>query len=696
MRRTLIYILLTAPLLAQFDRPDFQQAPIDALVQSYQSAYSEGRFDEAAAKRDQARALLNQTAVTDPQFANWAERVSQLYDGGGFAAQARDVLEQALARNGATAESAPARVALLNAIARSWEQDRNLLKAATYLEQALEAAEAHPQHTQQRAGAQMQSSLGHAALGAVFVTGGLSPMPVAASRVSAFFGGYGGANDEDLYRRLFNLYRQQGRPQDAAAVLTRITAHIKDSDGILASLYQQQGQTDEAAAIYKRLAEQAGDPQHAAAAWQSLAQLYQSDQRYADAATAMQQAIGKTEASGQPDASRNSVGMRQSLANIYQQAGQAQAADEVYQQLVSQPATGQPGQQVGAITSYANFLAQTGRADRAETLLKDYQSSQSSAEPWEQNNLLMALANVERISGKPQLAEEYQQRAIANQPQPTPPAGSRIGDTLQRARGAANAGKLDDAYNLTLLALDSAPAATDREMAIWMAPELARSLASKAPAKADEIYRRTFTLAESWSAVTVAPLLTVQQNYARFLESQKRWSEFEQTVEHYRATLTAARGAGTGWLEDALRLRTEVLYQAERRPDALVASQELVKLDESLGGATSEPYERAIEALANAMETTGDRAGALPLRRKTVTIADLVYPAGDLRRASIRMNAAMAFAHDGQFDEAERLAKEAVAKGEQVHPRMQNGLASQLQQILQMKQAAQSASAAKQ
>ena len=127
MRHALIYILLTAPLLAQSDRPDFEQAAIDALIQSYQSAYKEGRFNEAAAKRDQARALLNQTPVTDPQFANWAQRVSQLYAGGG------------------SAESSPARVALLDTIARSWEQDRNLLKAASYLEQALQAAEAYPQ-----------------------------------------------------------------------------------------------------------------------------------------------------------------------------------------------------------------------------------------------------------------------------------------------------------------------------------------------------------------------------------------------------------------------------------------------------------------------------------------------------------------------------------------------------------------------
>src|ERR1700691_3292926 len=125
MLRGLAYVLFAGPVLAQWGRPVPQQAPVDALIQSYQSAFSIGKFDEAAAARDQARALLNQIPVDDPQFANWAQRVSQLYDGAGFARQARDVLEQALARAGGLSESSPARIALLDALARSWEQDRN-------------------------------------------------------------------------------------------------------------------------------------------------------------------------------------------------------------------------------------------------------------------------------------------------------------------------------------------------------------------------------------------------------------------------------------------------------------------------------------------------------------------------------------------------------------------------------------------
>ena len=236
MRRSLAYVLFAAPVLAQSGRPVPQQAPVDALVQSYQSAFSNGKFDEAAAARDQARALLNQIPVDDPQFANWAKRVSGIYENGGFALRARDVLEQALTRVGGLGDSSPTRVALLDALSRSWEQDRNLLKSVSYLEQAVAATEVQATRTAPAFGSRWFSATGS---------------PVTAVT----------ANYADLYRRLYRLYGQLGRPEDASAVLTRIAAHVKNSDGLLASLYQQYGQIDEAAAIYKRQAAEAADLQ---------------------------------------------------------------------------------------------------------------------------------------------------------------------------------------------------------------------------------------------------------------------------------------------------------------------------------------------------------------------------------------------------------------------------------------------------
>jgi tetratricopeptide (TPR) repeat protein len=465
-------------------------------------------------------------------------------------------------------------------------------------------------------------------------------------------------------------------------VLTRIAAHVKNSDGLLASLYQQYGQIDEAAAIYKREAAEAADPQQAAAALQSLASLYQGAQRYGDAVAPLQQAIGKTEVSSGPGAS---LGMRQILASMFQQSGQIQAADAVYQQLMA----GQTNQQMWIVSSYANFLEQTNRVDQAEKLLNDYQASHASPEPGQQSNLMMALANVERLAGKPELADEYQRRAFPNQLRP---ADVGVVDTMQRATEAVSAGKLDEAFNLTLKAIDIARGSLDLGRVYRMASMLT---SRQAPNKADEIYRRTISLSERWSPVAVEPQLTAQQNYANFLQYQGQFSEFEQAVERYGATLTTARGAGTGWLEDSLRLRATT-YRPEGRYKALVASQELVALEESLSGATSEPYLHATETLASAMEATGDRAGALPLRRKTVTIADLVYGSSDSRRATFRIVAAMAYAREGQFDEAEQLAKEAVAISQHMQPPQPGMFTGQLQQILQMKQAAQLTSAQKQ
>ena len=644
MRRSLAYFLCVSPLLAQLGRPEPQQAPIDALIQSYQSAFSNGRFAEAAAKRDQANALLSQIPVSDPQFVNWAQRVSGIYENGGLGTQARGVLEQALARVTALGGQTQARVALLISLANAWQQDRNLLKALSYTEQALAAAEAQaPRPVQQPASASPWFSAS---------TGG---------QVIVFRGDSTGADNTEIYRRLFNLYKALGRPQDASAVLVRIAAHMKNSDGLLASLYLELGQTDEAATIYKKQAAQAADSQQAAFELQQVANLYQSTQNYADAASTLQEAIDKVEASGDAGATQRSVGMRLSLASVLNRAGQIQAADEVYQKLMA----GQSNQQLAVVSGYAMFLAQTKRGDQAETALKEYQDGHPGLEPWEQNNLLMTFANVEQLSGKPQLAEEYQRQASASIPQRPVDSGElRVVPTLQHAQQLAYAGKVEEAFELTTQALDSSPGAVDRESALGMASSVAGTLAAKAPAKADEIFLRALGLAENFSPATLRPLEGVLGIYAGSLASQQRWSEYDQALERYKATLSASQGDGTGWLEEVLHRRTETIYRPERLRDALTASQELVKLEESLDGATSEPYLRAIETLAHTMEANGDWPGALPLHSKMVAISDLVCGPNDWSRATTRIQAAMAFAHERQLDRAEELAREAVVIGQ--------------------------------
>ncbi len=96
------------------------------------------------------------------------------------------------------------------------------------------------------------------------------------------------------------------------------------------------------------------------------------------------------------------------------------------------------------------------------------------------------------------------------------------------------------------------------------------------------------------------------------------------------------------------------------------------------------------------MEINRDLAGALPLRRKAVAITDLVDSANPSARAVARIQAAMAYAHQNQFDEAEALAREAIAITEHMQPPEPNLFAFRLQEILRMRQAAAAASAAKQ
>jgi len=124
---------------------------------------------------------------------------------------------------------------------------------------------------------------------------------------------------------------------------------------------------------------------------------------------------------------------------------------------------------------------------------------------------------------------------------------------------------------------------------------------------------------------------------------------------------------------------------------ALSAAQDLLSLEESLSANTSEPYLRAAETLAELYESAGDPERALPLRRQTVSIADLVFRANDARRGFIRVQVALALARQRQFDEAERLANEAVAIGQTMRPPQPNLFAPQLEQVRRMKAAPQSA-----
>lgn len=638
-----------------------QQDPLAAAQQAVWKARTEGRFEDAAASREEARGLLDRLPVNAPQYPGWVQGVAQIYQSSGRNVQARAIVQQALDRTTSLGESNPVRIQLLTTMANYWQQERNLLKSVAYMEKAVAALEAAPPEPPAAPVGQLGGQRTVAMRGVTF-SGLISP--------SGFrMGRFGPSTDlSNLYQQLADLDRQLGRVEAAAAVVAKLRAlATKNGDASMAGFLEQQGQLDEAAALYQKLVERAQNPQEAVNSLQTLANLYSRQQRYDDAVGALQQAIASQQAAGTPEMRSQVMGTRQHLAGILQQAGRIQQADAVYQDLLAGSADEQRFQ---ALLSYANYLVSTKRAAQGEVLLKEYQASNPNLQPWQENNLLNTLANSARSSGDLKRAEEYQAAAAAanaRQSRTAEPAGQvLIGNYLQKAQAAANAGNVDEAFSLALQAIDAAPRAADREQIGWVVTSVAGTLAArKGDDKALLLYQRLFSMVESWSADSLQPLLTVTENYTRFLIGQRaHWAEVPAAIERYRTLLITAHGAESGSLGDALHMTIDFERNRHAPPMSLTPAEDLLALEESLSGTTSEPYLRALRDLAQVQDYNGDRQRSLPLRLQMVAIADRVVNANNPQRGEVRMEAARALAVQGQFDEAERLAAEAVAIGQ--------------------------------
>jgi tetratricopeptide (TPR) repeat protein len=111
-------------------------------------------------------------------------------------------------------------------------------------------------------------------------------------------------------------------------------------------------------------------------------------------------------------------------------------------------------------------------------------------------------------------------------------------------------------------------------------------------------------------------------------------------------------------------------------------------LQESVSGNTSDPYLTDLLNVARVYENAGDAARTLALLRKAVAVADLVAaPNDDWRRSQTRIDAALALAKMGQFDEAEMLGVEAVGLSRTMRaPRPP--MEQQLEEIRRMKRLA--------
>jgi hypothetical protein len=690
MPRGFLFLLCSTVILGQ----DPPREPFDLATQSYRDARASGNFDRARARREEARSLLAQTPLDSPQLPSRVQIVAQLYRSSGWHAQARAIVEDELSRANSLVESHPLRIQLLNMLADFWQQDGNLLRALSYREKAVAALDAAPANASQpRLDPLTGTAAARRTVGGFGVFGAIQAAPP--DRV---------ANNTQVYQQLSGLYRQLGRPEAAAKIVAKMRSLVQDDPRALAASYEREGNLDEAVALYKKLVDQAAaNPQ--AQVWeaigplQSIANMYQREQRWVDAAATLEQAAGRLESSGGPGGHNQAVGMRLNIANLYQQAGQSQAAEKVYQTLMAETANDdRNGTMLQVLEAYANHLSNTKRADLAEDLLKGYLANHPDLQPGQETNILFALSAVERNAGRQELADKFQRAGMekqrAAQPQ-NPPEGQLIGPDLQKAQAEANQGNLDEAVNLALHAMASASLARDGEQVRWHVPNIAAVLANrKAPDKSEQLYHQLLALLQTWSIDNAMPLIQAQQQYAaRFLIGQKdRWAEAPAAIERYRENLVLANGAETSDMENVMTLQIEFARARGAPAEAVQTAEELLAFEESLSGTTSANYMRAAQTAANVYQTTGNPERALALHRQIVAIADLTLSPNEAQRGHVRINAAFAFANARQFDEAEGLASEAVAAGERMRPPQAKLFASQVEQIRRMKTAAESGS----
>jgi len=660
--------------------------PFDRAMQLSQQARNQGNPAEAAARREEARNLLEQMPVSSPQWLGRVQNLAQSYQGSGRHVQARTVVQNALDRADALPQSNPSRVELLNMLAQFWQQDGNLLKALSFREKAIAAFEATPP------GAAAQPPQRDTAELVTFV-GGFGGRFASRGR----FGGLGTAY---LYDQLASLYRELGRLEDAAKTVAKIRSLLQNDPGALANSYEQSGDLDQARALYRKEAEAAetnpkAQPGEIAGPLQSIASLYEREERWSDAVAALEQAAARLDAGGGEPFRSQAASVRLRIANLLQRAGQRQGAEQAYQTLLNRTAGDQPDLRIQVVDQYATYLSETDRGSQGMQMLKDFLANHSDLQPWQETNILFALSRVARQAGQKDLADEYQR--VANEKQRAQqvqqaPAAPLIGPTLQSAQRAANEGHLEEAVNLALDAMASASSAPDGEQVAWQVPNLAAQLAGrKAPEKGGQLYRALFPSLESRAADNLQPLSQAQQQYARFLMGQKdRWEAVALAIDRYRDGVITAQGAETSGMVQVQQLRIELAQSKIAHEEAVQKADELLALEASLSGSTSAPYLNAAQTAANVYQSNGKLDLALDLHRQIVAIGDRTLQPGDAQRGFLRMNAARVFAAARQFDEAERLAEEALAIGQSLRPPRSDLFRGEMEQIRRMKADAQS------
>jgi tetratricopeptide (TPR) repeat protein len=562
MRCLLVLTLGSVFALAQPQRGTFQE-----ILQAHQEALGAGHYEAATATRNELRWFIETARVDSPEFADWVQQVSSIYSGLDMSRDSRAILEAALARVGKRAP-AGARVKLLGLLATSWSEDRNPLKAVACLEEAAAAAKA------------------------------------------------AGVSQLQIYGQLAGLYQEIGRPDSVQSVLEKIRQMGPDSSDFLAYLYQNQGRTDDAIAAMKgRLEHVNTDPLQSAYALQHLANLLSGQNRYTEAASALTQAINGLDG---PTVVGVANAMRQQLAFVLGKAGQTEAGDRMFQQTRSTQGE-DPTQDAIA---YANYYTQTGRKQEAEKLLQDYLESHSDLSAGREASVLFAVSNA---ASDDEHAQEYQKRAMEKQKAAQPESEEEqavLLKYLEEAQGEVERDP-DKAFRIALKMLDTARAdPADRDVVALLC-ELAGQLGQHAPDKAEQLFQVLLSMAESWRADTLQPLLSVTDAYSQFQVSLgDQPEEALAAIQRHRSVLIASKGEGSGWLTDVLRLEIQVESARGAAGRALILAQDLVAMEESLSGKSSASYKEAQEVL------NVESPGQPWLNRHTGKYLDLLVPYG--------------------------------------------------------------------
>jgi tetratricopeptide (TPR) repeat protein len=616
-KRTLLIVFVLCPAGGMTQDRRVPQDSIDSAIVGYQQARRQGRFEEAAALRAQARALLDQAPAASPEFQRWP-LVSESYKYG-RTPEERAVYESALARVARSGGNDLTRDELLGALARSWDQDGEPLRALEYREQAV-ALDGDRQ---------------------------TAPTPMEARR-----------NLED-YHALMGAYQQLGRPQEIPALMAKAKLQFKNDDAGLASLLFQAGQADEAAVIYKRMAEQASTARNAADAWQLLANLHTHQGRADDAVAALRQGIEGLQRSDQPGVADLIPQMRWRIALILHRAGQDEQADQVLQQRVAESP---PYTRLSALLDYTQFLNNAGRAKDAESLLSGYLADHPELDTNQKGNVLMLLSRAAWLAGDREHAVEYGNAAAETWPKR--PAGNSQQDAVNRdLNGAQNAlysRQMEESFTSAMQAIGPALDNPDRDQNLFGLVSIADGLIPQRPDLAERMYQRLMAAVQDWLPDTPQPLITVAQAYTCLLlmARPERWKEVPAAIERLGSLVSLAHGANAG-----SKCILDMAEQFEERrghwAQAIAASHRLLALEESRSGTTSIPYLLALRTLARLYQSSGDPARALSIHTQMVTISDRT--ANNMQRLQTRIDGALALARQRHFDEAERLATEAVA-----------------------------------